>query len=78
MTRIRCVNSADLLESLSIPYVDLPRQVTETGDTEKSSLRVVGEEVSRLGSEIVDEVNSSVENDSFGWHDCNARPISYT
>lgn len=77
MTRIRRVNSADLLESLAIPYVDLPGQVTETCDTQKSGLRVVGEEISGLSTEIVDEVDSGVENNSFGRHDCNAQSVKY-
>jgi hypothetical protein len=53
---------------LSIPYIDLSGEVTETSDAEKSSLRVVGEEVARVGSEVVDDLDSSVKDDGLRRH----------
>lgn len=68
MHRIGSIDSGDLLESLSVPYVDLSSEITESSDTEETSLRVVREEVARVCSEIVDDLDASIENDSLCGH----------
>jgi len=75
VNRIRRIDRRNLLERLTIPHVDLSCQVTESSDTKKSSLGVVGEEVTRVGAEIVDNLDSSIEDNSLRRHVCMNRII---
>lgn len=70
MTGIGRVKGADLLERFAIPNVDLTREVTEASDAEKATLRVVGEEVARVGAKVVDDVDANVKDDGLGGHVC--------
>lgn len=68
MTRVGRLDRADLLERLAVPDVDLTGKVTEPGDAEEAALRVVGEEVARLSSKVVEELDALVEDDGLGGH----------
>jgi len=68
MHGIGSIDSSNLLEGLSVPYVDLSSEITESSDTEETSLRVVREEIARVCSEIVDDLDASIEDNSLCGH----------
>lgn len=58
-----------LFPGLEVPNIDRSRQVSETGGKEELALRLVGEEVTWLGTKRVDRVRLGVEEDGSGGHD---------
>lgn len=66
--RIRRIDRRNLLEGLTVPNVNLSSQVTETGNAEESSLRVVRKEIAGVRAEIVDDLDASVKDDRLRRH----------
>lgn len=75
VTRVGRVKRADLLERLAIPNVDLPSEVAESSDAQEATLGVVGEEVARVGSKVVDDFDFLVKDDGLGGHDCSGELV---
>jgi hypothetical protein len=74
--RVRRLERDNLLERLTVVDVDLTREVTETGDAEEATLRVVGDEVTRVEAEVGDDLDALVEDNGLGGHVCRRERMS--
>jgi hypothetical protein len=66
MTAIWSVDGANFIQRPSIEDVDLPSKVAESRECNESCLRIEGDKVPGVGAEVRSDLDSLVEQDSFG------------